>query len=641
MDTNQLRKEFTEYAERMAVIRQLSSPVMMDIDSADGYSERLQNNFTEIGKLAAINRDMLDQYLFPLLAPDAELDDETADILSEFADMLLTMAGGDEEFENLDLPINAIISDKLLNNKTDSDDISLRIRRMDALLVASYSLMNMTERITECPEISGAYKKRGVELGEEFISLLDESVFTTIPDIESRDIVLMNARFMPAFFERSSDSNESKRNFEVLDWMYDIPNDCFYNDALPDKDWRYHRFRTLEAFAISTDVLNLRGFDREQLNHIGDMADQLEELIQSDPEYYNGILGCGFVPVAITRCRYLCGRITLDEYKNALLNAYNSRNKDDFGPDGGYFNVLIPLEYMCLLDKENLNSREINLLKRFYQDLGGYALRISNYGSLSFILEYFLLIISKYIEIPSVIGIEEFVLRFLVAIHPPTYVHSRMVGQICERLCYYLLKYDPEMFVGMPGYETVDDVLNSREEIINYAYHAAIMHDAGKIYIVDTILIYGRKLLDMEFELIKSHPLMGYSLLKQHKSTEKYAEVALYHHKWYDDSRGYPFDKKSSDSPYKTIIDIVQCADCLDAATDSVGRSYNKGKTIDDFMDELKEGSGTRYAPWLYDLFLHKDVYSDLVYLLDEGRKINYRDTYSILRDVLEKDNLD
>ncbi len=56
-------------------------------------------------------------------------------------------------------------------------------------------------------------------------------------------------------------------------------------------------------------------------------------------------------------------------------------------------------------------------------------------------------------------------------------------------------------------------------------------------------------------------------------------EVCDSEHLWYDGSRGYPAAFDTSQSPLKVIIDIVAIADCMDAATDSVGRSYNRGKT--------------------------------------------------------------
>ena len=75
----------------------------------------------------------------------------------------------------------------------------------------------------------------------------------------------------------------------------------------------------------------------------------------------------------------------------------------------------------------------------------------------------------------------------------------------------------------------------------------------------------------------------------------------------------------------------------MDAATDTVGRSYNKGKSMEDFIRELREGAGTRYAPWLPDLVERKEVYEDIKRLLTQAREINYRDTYSLLKDVQEK----
>ena len=120
-------------------------------------------------------------------------------------------------------------------------------------------------------------------------------------------------------------------------------------------------------------------------------------------------------------------------------------------------------------------------------------------------------------------------------------------------------------------------------------------------------------------------------------STRQYAEVALGHHKWYDNSKGYPSDFDTGKSKVKTIIDLVLCTDCLDAATDSIGRSYQKGKQLSDFINELKEGSGTRYAPWLLTLFADPAAVEDLEYLLKEGRQQNYRNMYYMLREMHER----
>ena len=85
---------------------------------------------------------------------------------------------------------------------------------------------------------------------------------------------------------------------------------------------------------------------------------------------------------------------------------------------------------------------------------------------------------------------------------------------------------------------------------------------------------------------------------------------------------------------------MVSVADCMDAATDTIGRSYKHGKTLDEFIDELNAGKGTRYAPYIAELFEHQEFYNDIAYLLSEGRQDNYTDTYLLLKDVLEEHRL-
>ncbi|MCR5332153.1 MAG: hypothetical protein K6E62_13365 [Lachnospiraceae bacterium] len=154
---------------------------------------------------------------------------------------------------------------------------------------------------------------------------------------------------------------------------------------------------------------------------------------------------------------------------------------------------------------------------------------------------------------------------------------------------------------------------------------------------IDTISMYGRGIMQSEFDLIRSHPDKGADLAGRHISTEAYVDVIRGHHRWYDGSRGYPGNFDISKSPYKTIIDIVSVADCLDAATDGVGRSYRPGKTIDDFQKELAEGAGTRYAPYMTGLFSEPAIRDDMVYLLEKGREELYKDTYFLLKDLLKK----
>ena len=66
-----------------------------------------------------------------------------------------------------------------------------------------------------------------------------------------------------------------------------------------------------------------------------------------------------------------------------------------------------------------------------------------------------------------------------------------------------------------------------------------------------------------------------------------------------------------------------------------LGVRTKKGKTLDGFVSELKEGSGTRYAPFLLELFDDEEVYLELEAILNSGRDDKYRHTYTILEKVM------
>ncbi|MBQ3787160.1 MAG: HD domain-containing protein [Lachnospiraceae bacterium] len=633
-----IKEQFDEYTDRMAEIRRLSSPDINVFDDANDYSKKLRYNFQRIGRLAALNRDMLDKTLYPVVNSKDVLESETVKQMRNLADSLLNIADAENEFENLDLPISYLISERLLFDAKNKNSVSEMIRQLEREIAICYSMMNMTNRIATHPQIPEFYRKRGIAIGEEFFKLLAKDRFLTIKDQECREIVLTNARFIPAFNERVVDDKEAnKKDLEILDWMLEIAEDDFYKKAVPGFDWRYFKFRVLEYYMQNTEMNNYRGFSDEQLKAICKKADEMNYVCQNTPDYYREIIGYSTLPILIARCRYLGGEIDKKLYLEMLMQSYKKRDKLTFSTDGCFYNMLVPLEIICQMNPYELNMEEVSLLEEIYDNLCAYIFRFAGDSALSFELENVSEIIRRYIEVPSGVLFKDFVLQIIAAIHPPTYIHSQMVGQLTECFCYHLINKNPEIFVGMPGIENVDDVYKKRSHIVDYAYNAALCHDFGKAFIMDTIFVYGRRLLDFEFDIIKAHPEVGYMLLSNNESTREYADVARGHHKWYDDTKGYPENVKTVDSPYKVIIDIVQCADCMDAATDSVGRSYNQGKTLANFIKEIKADSGSRYAPFLAPLFDDPMVYQDVEYLLDEQRAKNYERTYSLLREVKDK----
>ena len=620
-----------KYVENTAKIRELSTPQISDMKNAAEYSMRLKHNFMMIGQLANENRSILSDELFPYLEGEDDLDDTKKESLGEFCDSLLDAYN----LDNLDPAIHDVLSKRLFESATDKvADIRDIVLGVDREITSCYTMMNITERLRSFPEISAAYRKRGFEAADRIMDMLSPETFASLPDDECREMVLVNARYMWSLYEGARlDPVQSENNYNMLVRALELADDPEYVERIPNYNWRHHRLRTYNYISMLLDYHNSRGLPQKIVEKVADKVEEMDRLWHSDPGYYSTIMQENEVRLHVLRARYESGRIDRGLYHTELLDLYDKRDFSDYGLCGMTLNLMLPTEYMLTIDRKCVSEYDKHRLGQFYADALHYAFNMSGSDSLSFMLEFLSMLMSNFIEVPGLTSFEDFCLSCMAALHPPTYVHSTMVAQIVRCMVRHLLRTQKEIFKDFFDFLGTDD----DDAVLRFAFHAARCHDFGKILITDTIMVYGRRLLDSEFELIKKHPGVGADIMSKYSSTRAYANVARSHHIWHDGSRGYPEDFDPTHLPERVLIDIVECADCLDAATDSVGRSYSRGKTIFEFARELKEGAGTRYASFLTDLFTDADFVTDLSYLLSNVRRKNYERVYDRLRAVEEE----
>ncbi|MAC83335.1 MAG: two-component system response regulator [Arcobacter sp.] len=132
-------------------------------------------------------------------------------------------------------------------------------------------------------------------------------------------------------------------------------------------------------------------------------------------------------------------------------------------------------------------------------------------------------------------------------------------------------------------------------------FHAAPFHDLGKVGIEDKILLKPGRLDENEFEIMKTHALIGYEILKDSKSDylKAGATIALHHHEKFDGS-GYPKGSKADD--IHIYGRIVAIADVFDALTSH--RPYKKAWDFEKALEFLQEESSKHFDPDLVDLFV-------------------------------------
>ena len=207
-----------------------------------------------------------------------------------------------------------------------------------------------------------------------------------------------------------------------------------------------------------------------------------------------------------------------------------------------------------------------------------------------------------------------------VATQVTTYAHSAHVAEIAETLMRGILQYQPEMLKGQLGCNTEQDVKRHKKKFLEYIHGAALYHDIGKNSIISVVNNDYRPLTADERKIITLHPELGLKFLELSPELEKYHDTTLGHHKWYNGKGGYPASFDNTKSPVRLMIDIVTLSDCLQAATERVGRNYKGEKNFDTVMKEFRAEAGTRYNPDLVAFIdAHPDVADELSNLIEDG----------------------
>ncbi|MBR4375047.1 MAG: HD domain-containing protein [Treponema sp.] len=141
--------------------------------------------------------------------------------------------------------------------------------------------------------------------------------------------------------------------------------------------------------------------------------------------------------------------------------------------------------------------------------------------------------------------------------------------------------------------------LGFSEDEQNQIRRTGLLHDIGKIGVPDSILNKPSGLTDEEYEIMKTHTLIGGEILKDFTLISHVDEGAKYHHEHYDGS-GYPNGLKGEEIPLNARI--IGIADAFDAMTAS--RCYRNALDMDFVISELKRCAGHQFDAGLVEIML-------------------------------------
>lgn len=138
---------------------------------------------------------------------------------------------------------------------------------------------------------------------------------------------------------------------------------------------------------------------------------------------------------------------------------------------------------------------------------------------------------------------------------------------------------------------------------LDLLFYAAPLHDVGKVGIPDTILLKQGKLTAQEWEIMKTHTVIGEKILAdcENKVLRAGAVIAKTHHEKFD-GRGYPVGLSGESIPL--MGRIVAIADVFDALTTI--RPYKTAWPHERAFDLIVRERGVLFDPKLVDIFLAK-----------------------------------
>ncbi len=628
MEREERIKQIHRYVENMKEIRLLSTPDLNEIDNADDYEKILIENFSKIGMLASENRGYIDS-VTPYFVSEEKLSDTMRDAAMQLIELLVDNNSLEEVDVHMSELLHGLLIQKQAGQSTvESDRVIFMAKKvkMDYLIVSS-----LTRYVNgDVDKTRNSAIKNAKALG----GYLDKDAFKGLND-EAKGAALQYSLMGALLYENNlypMPLEWWEEAFSIIDRAEAVLNDPFYLEEYPDYDWESYEFRiyyygSFFAYSYIPEVIAKRVYGYAQ-KAVGFLENSNNEAILS-------VVNIGQMRDLQNMAAVIAGIIPARQVCDELYKEYEKRDRKDYSLTGVNKNLDTPSLYLSTVKMTSMELMEEDYDR--YIDIEYSVIKYINripkqsdvyLKSVTLLTNYPM----YYKEVPGAMTMEEFCLSCFAAIHPPTYVHCNMVARFAQCMVRHLLSSNPELFIGFPGCDTSEKVIEEKERILKYTYHAALCHDIGKLFIIDTISMYGRGLLDDEFAMIKSHPEIGARIAMEHLSTRDYADVIRGHHVWYDCSKGYPVGLDTFQSPYKTIIDLVTTADCLDAATDTIGRSYSRGKTFSDFEKEITREAGTRYAPFLPDLFKQPMLRKDIEYLLGTGRSNMYREAFYILK---------
>ncbi len=636
-----MRESFVQIIENEILFSELASKQFSDSTDVDreNVKQVLEQRGAEIRKIISETNELLEIHINPYLVSPQTLTEAEAEELQELAEKLSGYKENIDTGLSYDIRVALVKYAKANNN----DELFIKNTFFKGLALFYLDRMLFRGEMAECYEQIIAFSDNYKQYDKDTRNLIVRAYGNYYISVVDLDI------------------DETFRRYDLAINFWDNTA----KEVDPDFPWESYFFNLHENLC-STTITALRSTRTSSVKQ-----EHKDRLLESSKLLYKKHLNnvdiqtndhttmqvkCLYFYMA---AQYHNDFITVNELCDFLYTIFLQAD-DDYNYDDLYKKLHVSalfLYYLGKVDTHAFPDKDLNdVTKRIETDVFKYVMNIPDTLSRPYVttmLTNFAIgshnIMDDYVYL-------KMLLSMTVFRHPPTYVHSVMVSKISFTIVEYLLKHHPEKLVGLPSIKSVQDAKEKAGDILLFVWFSGLLHDIGKIVYSHMVSFYVRRLNDKEFEMIKQHSDKAKDFIKKSPSLDvdtlmydtmqsatnlrfssnpelfdRFSDIAFGHHKSFDGTFGYPKEFDNTKSLVKIIIDIVSIADSIDAATDKVGRSYAREKTLEDMREDLLSQIDTRYCPFITKLiFENEDLYNKIDDILTTYRYDIYYSCFSV-----------
>lgn len=546
---------------------------------------RLREKGVRVRELRERNNQILREKLIPILDNIPAAGQEEIDSLVEFADALLQ--------KQMDAGVRYYVCRALVLVARMRGERNLLIKELYMTGMALHGLRSMLEGQDD----SRLRWRMRMVFGEAagYIRYYDE-----IEDVDTRGYIHRSMGNL-ALGITGYDGKTAEKKMEVLRRSLQVLTDPVYQEKTPGLPWntyiyKQHQERTtlMEYLRGGEVTARIVGEVMESAQYVYDrqMKNAKERGMPLEARWLHTYYAAS----------YYCGVYTLSELLHRLEEIYASISFSDYSLNGMYGNIFLPVMYSVYLEKDSeLLERKKPVVLMMYRRTKEYLKQVppgENMGSLSYYVRGSM---GAYIEYPGENSFRDYAEEVIAGRQPETYAHSYMVSRLALLILDEMMAVMPEQLSGVRGIKSDRELRERREEVERFLYDCCMLHDIGKLKMLELYEVPNRGWFTEEEEMNRYHTVYGWQILTRCDSTRDLAPAALGHHRWYDGQGGFPEEYHRDKEQDAVLTDIVSTADFIDRSCNTGGNYRRKTVRPEEMLESLRALAGTRFSPYVVE----------------------------------------